>query len=120
MSICDCDCKEAKEKGLDFGLEYNEKCIKKKEKLFICVLKDQLCETRPIINNETALYNHKEEYEDVNDHYDCYKRCINTKTFNCVASEMYKGICYLYDDSYKIGFDSFAKSYFGRIYYYNL
>ena len=116
MSICDCNCKYAKEKGLDFGSEYKQKCIINKEKLFKCVLKNQSCETKPFITNETTLYNHKEEHEDANDHDDCYQLCLHTKTFKCVASEINKGICYLYDDSYKMAYDQIAKSYFGEIY----
>lgn len=116
MKFCDCDCKDAKQKGLDFGSNYQEQCIEKRSHFFTCVLKNHSCDPNSFIPYEMTLYNHKEEHENVNDQYDCYKRCLNTKMFRCVASEIYNGICYLYDDSFKMAFDLLAKSYFSEIY----
>lgn len=68
MSICDCECKDAIEKGLDFGSEYKQQCDIKRFEKFKCVLKNKPCdiELKPDILTLTkgvTLYNHKEEHD---------------------------------------------------------
>lgn len=75
---------------------------------FLNTIKNNTLKIRPT--------NSRDQVRDCRDHHeDCNQLCLYTNTFTCVASEMKNDICYLYDDSFKMAFDSLAKSYFGEI-----
>lgn len=64
-----------------------------------------------------TLSYHTKVYENISSHIDCYNNCLKTKSFKCVASEMYNGECYLFDRNLKMSYYTGANVYFGNNYF---
>ena len=70
-----------------------------------------------LLNNrvraDITLKYHTKVDENVSNHAECFNNCLETRTFKCVASEMYDGKCYLFDKNFKMSFYRNSTVYFG-------